>query len=120
MTVVEAMWWLEELELKQALRFSFGLGLCNCTPTNLNDCRLLDPRRYSPMCVPDTDPAGMHQTRAEMDEPPDPWDTALHHHRTKQTRHRHTQKRAELVRTARRARAGQKMSKSGRGDWQWQ
>ena len=27
--VVEAMWWvLEELELKQALRYSFGLGLC--------------------------------------------------------------------------------------------
>ena len=27
--VAEAMWWvLEELELKQALRFSFGLGLC--------------------------------------------------------------------------------------------
>ena len=25
--VAEAMWWLEELELKQALRFSFGLGL---------------------------------------------------------------------------------------------
>jgi hypothetical protein len=27
--VAEAMWWLEEMELKQALQFSFGLGLCN-------------------------------------------------------------------------------------------
>ena len=27
--VAEAMWWvLEELELKQALRYSFGLGIC--------------------------------------------------------------------------------------------
>ena len=32
MTVVEAMWWLEELELKQAFRFSFGLGLCKIIP----------------------------------------------------------------------------------------
>jgi hypothetical protein len=26
--VAEAMWWFEELELKEALRLSFGLGLC--------------------------------------------------------------------------------------------
>jgi hypothetical protein len=26
--VAQDIWWLEELEVKQALQFSFGLGLC--------------------------------------------------------------------------------------------
>ena len=32
--VTEDMWWLEELELKQALQFCFGLGLCNIVDTS--------------------------------------------------------------------------------------
>jgi hypothetical protein len=47
--VEEAMWWLEELKLKQALQFSFGLGLCNkkyvWLQTNKNK-ELINPQIY--------------------------------------------------------------------------
>jgi hypothetical protein len=39
------------------------------TPTNLNDCRQLDHRKHSPVCVPGTDTAD--QDRTKMPEPLD-------------------------------------------------
>jgi hypothetical protein len=37
--VAEAMWWLE---LKQALGFSFGLGLCKIVSDYLHDCLICE------------------------------------------------------------------------------